>query len=74
VNKYSYTGTVLLLCFIVGCICSDTLSGAEVMKSGKPVARVTVDAGKTERVDTPITVELPVGISGSDIRLLEIRN
>jgi len=41
---------------------------------GKPVARLTVDAGVTNRIDTPVTAELPPGISASDMRLVEVKD
>ncbi|MDD4869962.1 MAG: PmoA family protein [Kiritimatiellae bacterium] len=73
-NRCFCNYTELSLGFFVACFFIGTVSGAEEMKSGKPVARVTVDAGKIERIDTPVMVELPAGISGSDVRLVEVKD
>jgi len=61
----------VLLC---GVICAKSVFAADDVKQEKPVARLTVNAGNVERVDTPVTVELPGGISGAEIRLVEIRD
>ena len=38
----------------------------------KPVARITVDAGKYERADTPVMVALPAGFSWKNFALMEV--
>ena len=46
------------------------LSAAAI--SAKPIARITVEAGKHTRIDTPVSVSL-AGISTASLRLEEIK-
>jgi len=62
----------LAVLFVAVVLVGSGLAGAAENTPGKPVARLTVDAGKTERIDTPVTAELPAGFSLSGVRLVEV--
>lgn len=65
--------TVMLVLIAAGTsITAAALGQGPENVSRRSIARITVDSGKTVRIDTPITVDLPKSIPGAGICLVEV--